>query len=328
MVIYEVRKVRWIPFADLFEYVLYDSKQNFSASIAIPIDFGSNRLSFGLVDDQDQTLERFAGIRLGYENVEVGTQRLGIALRYARYHERWQPATISDSIYRERTTFDPSVTFAFDSRLRLTAGLSLSDLQLQFPSIHSENSNAVTASLNYRNVWQIPMEDRHSLEAGYDLRAGNHALDSEFIFTRHFAHAQYVYGHDKNTLSVSFLGGLISGRAPLFERFSLGNTSTLRGWNKFDVAPLGGDRAVHASLQYGFGGPRIGTFTNDAGQRHGIESVFHVFYDVGAVGDHGSAIKGRHSAGFGVGKDTFFMSLGFPIRSSRVQPTFLLGFRF
>ena len=33
--------------------------------------------------------------------------------------------------------------------------------------------------------------------------------------------------------------------APLFERFSLGNTYTLRGWNKFDVAPLGGALADH-----------------------------------------------------------------------------------
>jgi outer membrane protein assembly factor BamA len=182
--------------------------------------------------------------------------------------------------------------------------------------------------MTFRNVWQIPMGDSHSFEAGYDLHAGNHTLDSEFIFTRHFAHTQYVYGHDNNTLSIAFLSGLISGSAPLFERFSLGNTSTLRGWNKFDVAPLGGNRVVHASLQYGFGGPHIGTFTNDRGQRRGIETLFHIFYDVGAVGDQGSAIKARHSVGFGLGKDTFFMSLGFPIRSSRVQPIFMAGFRF
>ena len=40
------------------------------------------------------------------------------------------------------------------------------------------------------------------------------------------------------------------GRAPLFERFVLGNASTLRGWNKFDLDPLGGDRAVHGSIDY------------------------------------------------------------------------------
>jgi hypothetical protein len=328
VVVYEVHRVRWIPFTDFPDYVLYHSKQNFSASIPIPIDFGSNRLYFGIVNDQDQLLERFAGIRLSYENVNVGTQRLGLALLYARYHERWQPATLSEFIYRERTTFDPSIIFAFDTRLRLSAGLSLSDLELQFPSIHSENSNAVTGSMTFRNTWQMPMGDSHSFDAGYDLRAGNHTLDSEFIFTRHFAHAQYVYGHDKNRLSISFIGGLISGGAPLFERFSLGNTSTLRGWNKFDVAPLGGDRVVHTSLQYGFGGPHIGTFTNGRGQGRSLEPIFHIFYDVGAVGDHASAIKARHSVGFGIGKDTFFMSLGFPIRSSRVQPTFLAGFRF
>ena len=118
VVIYEVHRVRWIPFADLSQYVLYHSKQNFSASASIPVNFGSNRLSFGLVDDQNQLLERFAGIRLGYENVEVGTQRLGLSLRYARYHERWQPETISNSIYRERNTFDPSITFCTSGSVR------------------------------------------------------------------------------------------------------------------------------------------------------------------------------------------------------------------
>ena len=35
------------------------------------------------------------------------------------------------------------------------------------------------------------------------------------------------------------LAGTISGRAPLFERFALGDTRTLRGWNKFDVDQWG-----------------------------------------------------------------------------------------
>ena len=34
------------------------------------------------------------------------------------------------------------------------------------------------------------------------------------------------------------MAGVLTGTAPLFERFSLGNTTTLRGWNKYDLAPL------------------------------------------------------------------------------------------
>jgi hypothetical protein len=49
------------------------------------------------------------------------------------------------------------------------------------------------------------------------------------------------------------------------------------------------------------------------------------------VGDRGAPMKLRHSVGFGVGTsetDGFFMDIGFPIRSSRVAPTFSTGFRF
>ena len=159
------------------------------------------------------------------------------------------------------------------------------------------------------------------------MRASAHNLDSDFIYTRHFGRAQYVYRREKSKLTISFLGGAISGRAPLFERFSLGNTSTLRGWNKFDVAPLGGNRVIHGSLQYGFE-KVIGQITNDTGEKKRIDAGFYVFYDAGAVGDGGLPIKARHSAGLGFGQENFFLSLGFPIRSTRVQPTFIMGFRF
>ena len=42
----------------------------------------------------------------------------------------------------------------------------------------------------------------------------------------------------------------MNGRAPLFERFTLGDSRTLRGWSKFDVAPVGGSRVAHGSLEY------------------------------------------------------------------------------
>ena len=61
---------------------------------------------------------------------------------------------------------------------------------------------------------------------------------------------------------------MITGRAPLFERFVLGNSTTLRGWNKYELDPLGGNRMVHNSVEYRYG-------------------VFQVFYDSGAIWDSG-----------------------------------------
>jgi surface antigen Omp85-like protein len=332
VVVYEIRNVRWIPFiAQPPQHILYHSKQNFSAVVMAPIPLGDDaRLLLGAANDQDLLIERFAGFQVGFETTRVATNRLGFALRYSRYHERWQPSTVSGdptSIYRERNTFEPSVTFAFDPRLRLTAGLSTSELQMQYPEIHRANANAAVGSLTFDHAWKRPDDERHSLRASYEIRAGNHNLDSDFIYTRQLARGEYVYGHGRQQLLLSFLAGRIGGNAPLFERFSLGNTSTLRGWNKFDIAPFGGNRVVHATVQYGIGGIRIGT--RNGGRHASIDFDFHLFYDVGAVGDHGSPIQAKHSVGFGIGpSDGFFIGLGFPIRSNRVTPVFMTGFRF
>jgi outer membrane protein assembly factor BamA len=341
VVVYEILNVRWIPFIDTpTQRVVFHSKQNFSAVIGgnvIGHDNDNNRLYFGLANDQDLLIERFAGFNVGFESTKVGSDRLGVALRYSRYHDRWQPSTVAagqTQIYRERNNFAPTITFAFDPRLSLTAGVNLSDLQIQYPAIHRVNANAATAALNFHNIWGNSSTDKHWLDIDYDLRAGNHNLDSDFIYTRHFARAQYVYGHTRDRLFVSFLAGSIAGNAPLFERFSLGNSSTLRGWNKFDVAPLGGNRVVHATLQYGFGGPKILDFDLDVNKGKRIGDVhlgFHLFYDTGAVGDAGAPMKARHSAGFGFGQadsSSFFFEIGFPIRSGAIRPALMMGFRF
>ena len=126
VVIYDIHKARLIPFLDIpANQFVYNSKQNFSFDA--DIGFGKiNRFYFGGYDDQDQLIERFAGFNLGVESAKVGTDHLGIALRYGRFHERWQPSTVladREAIYRDRNSFDPSVTFAFDARLRVIAGV-------------------------------------------------------------------------------------------------------------------------------------------------------------------------------------------------------------
>ena len=42
--------------------------------------------------------------------------------------------------------------------------------------------------------------------------------------------------------------------APLFERFTLGDSATLVGWDKYDIAPAGGDRVVYSSIEYRYTG--------------------------------------------------------------------------
>ena len=76
-------------------------------------------------------------------------------------------------------------------------------------------------------------------------------------------------------MPTSLFGG-ITGDAPLFERFTLGDSTTLRGWNKFDIAPAGGDRVFHQSLEYRY---------------HG----FGVFLDSGSVWNRNAEMRFRLS---------------------------------
>ena len=107
-----------------------------------------------------------------------------------------------------------------------------------------------------------------------------------------------------------FQGGHIDGEPPLFDRFTIGNTATLRGWDKFDVAPLGGTRLLYGSLEYRY-------------------RPFQLFYDFGKVWDPGQqAVEWKHSVGIGLAwKNGFFMSLGVPLKYHDITPVFMIGFR-
>jgi outer membrane protein assembly factor BamA len=103
--------------------------------------------------------------------------------------------------------------------------------------------------------------------------------------------------------------GMISGRAPLFERFVLGNSTTLRGWNKYELDPLGGNRMVHNTVEYRYG-------------------VFEAFYDSGAIWDRGDTAVLRHSIGVGLRQGLFSMAVAFPVRDGHIDPIFMVGMNY
>jgi outer membrane protein assembly factor BamA len=81
----------------------------------------------------------------------------------------------------------------------------------------------------------------------------------------------------------------------MFERFLLGNMQTLRGWNKYDLAPLGGSRMWNATLEYRY---------SDIG----------FFLDHGSVWDPGMAHPIRRSVGITLWRA---IGLAFPLQCSR-----------
>ena len=316
-VIFDTERVRWKRFEVAIPPVVYHSKEGFSGSLEIPIDIHHNVFTFGLVDSADELLERNAGFRLRYENRKIGTDLVQLRVDFDQYHQTFNAATESalterpdvPGIYRWRQDFAPSLSVLPLPELKISVGTSFQRFQTQYPFTRTETAYAGTADVQFRFRSRTASGLRNTLSADYSLRTATRVLDSEFVYTRHSLKADYTLSKGRNYFGAHFQGGFLTGTAPLFERFSLGNSYTLRGWNKFDVAPLGGARAAHGSLEYRY-------------------HDFQVFYDVGTVWDPGLRAEVKHGLGFGyASRDGFFASLAFPVRLHQVTPMFMIGFR-
>ena len=113
----------------------------------------------------------------------------------------------------------------------------------------------------------------------------------------------------KGVLIDDLTTGVVTGRAPLFERFVLGNGSTLRGWNKYELDPIGGNRMAHNSVEYRYG-------------------AFQIFYDAGAIWDSGETAVIRHSVGIGLRQSLFSLAVAFPVREGHIDPIFMVGMNY
>ena len=95
----------------------------------------------------------------------------------------------------------------------------------------------------------------------------------------------------------------------MFERLVLGNAETLRGWNKFDVNPVGATRAQHASIDYSW-------------------HAFLLFYDPGASWNRNEDPEQKHSLGVGLQGGGFQLAVGFPVRTGHANPVVYVGMNF
>jgi hypothetical protein len=278
------------------------------------VNIHENAFSFGMISDGDRLSERYAGIQAGFERRHVGTDRLQLRFDFASYHEQWNEATLAEAapgdIYRTRTQFSPTATVVILEPLVVSFGVDFARYRLSLPVAKTESSNAVVSTLRYHQRWgSAEDEGEHDIRASYSVRAATHFLESDPVFARHETEARYRFRRHHQDLSIGFLAGKISGLAPLFERFVLGNAETLRGWNKFDLDPLGASHVVHGSIDYIYRG-------------------FLVFYDTGAVWDRPADREQKQSLGLGCRKSGFQLAVAFPVRSGTVNPVFYAGMNF
>jgi hypothetical protein len=305
----EVPPPPWIPFTPSRSKFVYHADLGGTGMLDIPMGGRHHRVTLGLAfGNDDDLIEEYSGYGLRFESRKVGTERLGIRIEWTRFRQSWRAITLAavesdpqiPEAYRSRVTIEPAITFAITPHLRMTGGVSISELESQSQAPQSTMANAAIGALNY---------SRGGFDAAYELRSATTALESELDYKRHFGRMRYQHEEGKKVIVAGFAVGRISGRAPLFERFSLGDTSTLRGWNKFDVAPAGGDRMFHHSLEYRY---------------HG----FALFLDGGAVWNTGSDKRFRYSTGLGFHEDNVFITLGVPLNADDAGATFMMGVRF
>jgi hypothetical protein len=297
--------------------LLYHSTEGFTATVEGTAILGNHRITAGLVSDGDQLTERYTGVRARYENRRLGTDRLRFRFEFASYHEQWSRSTLDATnfdrsvpgVYRARQDFEPTATLELAKPLTLTFGAGFQRLEPQSAAERAQNANAAITALRYERRTEDRGGDQQDLEAAYSLRAATRALNSDFAYARHRWNVRYAITRGRHTVSDEAVAGVITGRAPLFERYTLGTSSMLRGWNKFDLDPLGGSRVAHNSLEYRYG-------------------AFDVFYDVGAIWDPGQEAVARHSVGIGLRKNSFMVAMAFPIKEGRVVPILMVGMNY
>ena len=306
----------------------YNSTLGFTGTGELSSTSGANDFTFRMLRDSDTWIERVSGVQAKYDRMVLANGRIQLGFEFDAYQDQYadqtmaaldseaRPSSLGAGAYGSRLNYEPSATFVLAPPLTLTLGLSFEQLN-RLPSMaRSESANAVVNTLRYHQRWGDFNDNTQELDAGYSLRAGTTVLGSDLGYTRHLARLKYNYSSRTQSVEVLAMAGAIYGEAPLFERFALGNGTLLRGWNQYDLDPLGGNRLAYGSVTYGY-------------------RMMRVFYDAGSVWDQGKSPEAKQSAGIGVtsglgvlDRGAFLLALAFPLRQGRVTPVVIAGMYF
>ena len=299
---------------------LYSSTQGFSGALEANAGVGAhNGFAFAVVSDADELVERYTGFTARYENTHLGSDRIRAGFQFASFHEQWNSATrnaLADGsrsnenlgLYRTRQDVAPEVTFVVAKPFTVSLGAAFEQMQESAPSEQNDAANALTADLHFHRAAD-DSESQQEVDGDYSVHAASRLLASDFVYVRHGLTFRYTLSRGRHVLSERLTAGVLAGRAPFFERFVLGNSMYLRGWNRFEIDPLGGNRMFHNSVDYRYG-------------------HFQAFYDSGAVWDTGQPAQVRHSFGGGMHQGPVFLALAFPARAGKMYPVFMVGMNY
>lgn len=320
-IVFELRRSerqRWLPLASSRSKIVFHQNQKWSAVLDVPLGdrrgdyLASLELARG---NNDDLVEEYSGIGFRFQNRNAGTERLGIRFDVSRYTQTWREQTEAAAaadpgllLYRKRTTIRPTVLVALTRSLHAEAGVFAAELIPQEAGT-PVRVNAGILGLGWRHRSRPGTGHSLRVDAGVTLHAGTANLDSDFVYRRWTGRTRVAVGTEQRSFIAEFRAGRLSAAAPLFERFSLGDTETLRGWNRYDLVPAGSDRMWHQSLEFRYEG-------------------FAYFIDSGSAWNAGALRKTRLATGVGFHGDHAFLTVGFPLNADTVRATVLFGVRF
>jgi len=297
---------------------LWNSREGWTAEGQATATQGDTAVSVGLLSNGDDLLERYAGFNASLQRRSLGSEKVRFALVFEDYHEEWNRATVAaagpELLYRSRRNIAPEVTFVLSRGITWSAGFSSQAMQPETGG-GERYANAVTSTVRYhRSIEGSALAQ--TVEASYNLRAAERGLGSDYAYRRHHLKARYTATHSRQGVEVSLEAGAIQGVAPMFERFAPGNSATLRGFDKFSLDPLGGNRVIDGSLAYRY-------------------RAMRVFYDAGSAWNRGRRAEPEQSLGVGLqgnlgflGNNEFVLALAFPLNQGRPEPIFVAGMNF
>jgi outer membrane translocation and assembly module TamA len=238
-------------------------------------------------------------------------------------------AGTSADLYRLRDTIEPSAKITVLPGFHITLGVTSSQLQIQEPVSHFESIRTANGKAEY--VYVLSSSEKHELSGSYDIHVAGDTLGGSASFTRHLMDQSYSFKLKEKDPTPNFSPeghrivfdlqlGRITGSAPMFERFSLGNHNTLSGWNKYDISPLGASRLAYGSVTYG-------------------NKYFSTVFDSGSVWNDGQSKILHNSIGLNLllgnilhapGPLRIILNaatpgIGIPLRKTDVHPIFTIG---
>jgi hypothetical protein len=308
---------QWLRFDPLRSKALFHSDQGWGTYLDLGIGDRTIRVTpIAALDNADDLVEEYSGWGLRFETRKMGTRRLGASLEWTWFDQDWKTETLDalalrpdiPAAYDTRSTLTAQLKFALSPDLSVSGGVSVSELDPLVTPGDSQMANAAIAAIDYDRRWKDTSDATHRVEAGFGVRGGSRELESDLAYTRYLGHGTYRYDFGRHHVQATGMAGGITGHAPLFERFTLGDSMTLRGWDKYDIAPAGGDRVFYSSIEYRYTG-------------------LSLFLDVGSVWDAERERHVRVSTGLGFNAGPAFFVIGFPLNTDDFRAVFTMGLR-